>query len=63
MVLILTRQISSSDGDTDNDYDGDEVVRDLIVAKHRNGPIGVVPLVFIRNLTRFENYINENICE
>jgi len=28
---------------------------ELIVAKHRNGPTGTVPLVFRRELTRFEN--------
>jgi replicative DNA helicase len=63
VVLILTKQISASDKDADNDFDGDTVVRDLVVAKHRNGPIGVVQLVFVRNLTRFENYVDENICE
>ena len=28
---------------------------ELIVAKHRNGPTGTVPLIFRRELTRFEN--------
>jgi replicative DNA helicase len=28
---------------------------DLIIAKHRNGPVGTVPLRFLGNLMRFEN--------
>ncbi len=30
--------------------------RDLIIAKQRNGPTGEVPLTFIPDFTRFENY-------
>jgi replicative DNA helicase len=30
--------------------------RDLIIAKQRNGPTGNVPLTFIPDFTRFENY-------
>lgn len=32
-----------------------ENVREIIVAKHRNGPVGSVELIFRSNLTRFEN--------
>jgi len=32
---------------------------DLIIAKQRNGPVGTVPLTFIREITRFENYTGE----
>ncbi|MEO8657251.1 MAG: DnaB-like helicase C-terminal domain-containing protein, partial [Bryobacteraceae bacterium] len=28
---------------------------ELIVAKQRNGPVGKVPLVFLREFTKFEN--------
>ena len=28
---------------------------DLIVAKQRNGPVGTVPMAFLREFTRFEN--------
>ncbi|MDR0590625.1 MAG: replicative DNA helicase, partial [Puniceicoccales bacterium] len=37
----------------------DVVRRDLIIAKQRNGPVGIVPLAFRKNLTRFENYAQE----
>jgi replicative DNA helicase len=30
-------------------------VAELIIAKQRNGPTGVVKLAFIREFTRFEN--------
>ncbi len=33
---------------------------ELIIAKQRNGPIGMVPLTFLGQYTRFENYISEN---
>jgi replicative DNA helicase len=32
---------------------------ELIVGKHRHGPTGSVPLTFIREYTRFENYAEE----
>ncbi len=33
---------------------------ELIIAKQRNGPIGMVPLTFLGQYTRFENYIPDN---
>jgi replicative DNA helicase len=33
--------------------------RDLIIAKQRNGPTGSVPLVFIPEFTRFENFTSQ----
>lgn len=32
---------------------------DLIIAKQRNGPVGTVPLTFIREITRFENFTGD----
>ena len=32
---------------------------DLIIAKQRNGPIGVVPLLFLGQFTRFENRVED----
>ncbi|HEY0714434.1 MAG TPA: DnaB-like helicase C-terminal domain-containing protein, partial [Polyangia bacterium] len=32
---------------------------ELIIGKHRHGPTGEVPLTFIREYTRFENYAEE----
>lgn len=33
---------------------------ELIIAKQRNGPIGMVPLTFLGQYTRFENFIQDN---
>lgn len=33
--------------------------RELIIAKQRNGPTGSVPLTFIPDFTRFENYTSQ----
>jgi replicative DNA helicase len=33
---------------------------EIIIAKQRNGPIGMVPLTFLGQYTRFENYIQDN---
>ena len=47
----------------DKVYNEDTVEQDkaeIIIAKHRNGPIGTVPLTFLEQFTRFENYIPDN---
>jgi replicative DNA helicase len=61
--MILSKQIIDDDDKKEAQLGGDVVVRDLVIAKHRNGPIGIVPLTFIRSLTRFENYVDEKACE
>jgi replicative DNA helicase len=42
-------------GDKSQPPTGAEGVAELIIAKQRNGPTGVVKLAFIREFTRFEN--------
>jgi replicative DNA helicase len=39
----------------DLDDDADEAAAELILAKHRNGPVGSVELVFRKELAKFEN--------
>lgn len=53
VVLLLSKP---RDHDEQEDMSSEVVARDLIVAKQRNGPIGTVPLHFIKHLTRFENF-------
>ena len=56
IVLILSRQILSDKDDKDAQIDGDVVIRDLVVAKHRNGPIGTVELYFNAESSKFGDY-------
>jgi replicative DNA helicase len=57
VVLLLAKHGSS---DEKQEAATDVVRRDLIVAKQRNGPTGIVPLAFRKSLTRFENYSYEH---
>ena len=50
MVIFLHRK-------RDNEEDNGLV--EVIVAKHRNGPVGSVKMVFIPEFTSFENYAQE----
>ena len=36
---------------------------ELIVAKHRNGPTGLVPLTFREKYTKFQNYYKDDLAE
>ena len=57
LVLLLSKQFD--DNSRAIEGSGISVVRDLIVAKQRNGPVGTVPLTYLKPFTRFENYIKE----
>jgi replicative DNA helicase len=53
VVMLLSR---SRDQDEEVATEGQAVLRELILAKQRNGPTGLVTLVFDRTLTQFQNY-------
>ncbi len=53
MVILLAKKKDTND---EEDMAAPVVLRDLILAKHRNGPVGSVTVAFTKNLTRFENY-------
>ena len=57
------RQLSGADDQQDQQQFSDVVARELIIAKQSNGPVGAVPLTFVKNLTRFENYVDLSTCE
>ena len=66
VVLILHRPKVKKRTENDRNHDPQEAPSEvekiqLIVAKQRNGPIGSVPLSFIRRYTRFENYVAESL--
>lgn len=57
-VVLLLAKI---DGADDEQYRSDEpILRDLIVAKQRNGGVGTVKLLFDRHLTKFKNYTTQS---
>jgi len=43
-----------------NEDSPDKGKAEIIIAKQRNGPIGMVPLTFLGQFTRFESYIQES---
>jgi replicative DNA helicase len=58
VVLFLhrERQIDKKGDESTNEY-----VTDIIIAKQRNGPVGMLKLAFIPNYTRFESLSKEVI--
>jgi replicative DNA helicase len=63
VMLLANQQSSGADEQQDQRQFSDVVARELIIAKQRNGPVGAVPLTFVKNLTRFENYADLSTCE
>lgn len=53
MVMLLSKKKDTND---EEDMASPVVLRDLILAKHRNGPVGMITITFLKGLTRFENY-------
>ena len=56
LVLLLSKRFNE---DGTEEFEGNTISRDLIVAKQRNGPVGIVPLLYTKPYTRFENYTRE----
>ncbi len=52
VVMLLHREDYYHRGEKDHPFDN---TAELIIAKQRNGPIGVVELIFLEKYTRFEN--------
>jgi replicative DNA helicase len=59
VVMLLSRKVDDGEGE----FQGEDNMRELIIAKQRNGPIGSVPLTFLPDLTRFENYTGQHSGE
>jgi replicative DNA helicase len=58
VVMLLSKK---KEENVDDEISSDIAIRELIVAKQRNGPTGLIQLAFRKSLTRFDNYTNENI--
>lgn len=54
LVLLISRK-----KDFEEDVSAAMVPRDLIVAKQRNGPVGIISLIFNKRFTKYENYSPE----
>ncbi len=54
LVLFIYRSEMYRTAD-DTDAEDDEGTAELILAKHRNGPTGMVKLAFVKQYTRFDN--------
>jgi replicative DNA helicase len=52
LVALLWRESCYLDGDEKKEV---ETEADLIIAKHRNGEAGTIPLTFLAPITRFED--------
>jgi replicative DNA helicase len=63
MVCFLFREDyykEKAKSETDHQPTDEEFgIAELIIAKHRNGPTGVVELAFFKKYTRFENYSDD----
>ncbi len=55
LVGLLYKPASEDEEEGERDETSDGVPVNLLIAKQRNGPTGDVPLVFLRNYTRFES--------
>tara|TARA_B100001248_G_scaffold262736_1_gene261985 strand:- start:48012 stop:49460 length:1449 start_codon:yes stop_codon:yes gene_type:complete len=53
VVILISKK---KDFDEEQDAASSVLLRDLIVAKQRNGPVGSITVTFTPNLTRFDNY-------
>jgi replicative DNA helicase len=55
-LVIFIHRPEMYEGPTDKDGNSLEGKAEAILAKHRNGPTGVIPLYFHKSFTRFDNY-------
>lgn len=64
LVLILSKTADdikqkNEDGSSVDDVNREVVIRDLLIAKQRNGPVGTMRLTYLKPYTRFENFTKE----
>ena len=58
VAFIHRAEVYAVDEDQKRELEGEAT---LIVAKHRNGPVGDLPLTFMKEYTRFENRAGETL--
>lgn len=57
VALLVRPEVYEDDADLRNEMAGEA---ELIIAKQRNGPIGEIPLTFLKEFTRFEDRARDN---
>jgi replicative DNA helicase len=55
-LLVRPEYYSKDDEEKKDEHEGEA---ELIIAKHRNGPTGEIPLTFVKRFARSENAIQE----
>lgn len=60
-VVLLLHYKKTDEDDQHESVPSSGGMRELIIAKQRNGPVGSIPLTFIPELTRFENYTRQTL--
>jgi replicative DNA helicase len=58
VMMIYRSEMYGSDHEEGGDRPDDQHVAEILIAKHRNGPTGMVPLTFLPEYAKFGNYHN-----
>lgn len=59
-VVLLLARAKEANEEVEREENLPVVRRDLLLAKQRNGPVGIVPLAFNRGLTKFISHTEQN---
>jgi replicative DNA helicase len=61
VMMIYRSDMYATDQDEEDEKSDRGRVAEILIAKHRNGPTGLIKLTFLPELAKFENYIEEPI--
>lgn len=61
VMMIYRSDMYATDQEEEEEKSDRGRVAEILIAKHRNGPTGLVKLTFLSELAKFENYVEEPI--